>query len=264
MMAGRLQDRVALITGGGSGMGRAAAIRFAEEGAPVAVVDVIEEAARETAGLVEAAGGTALPLRADVTVEADVQRVVAATLDRFGRVDVLLANAGIEGPVTFIAEVSEDEWDRVMAVNVKGVFLAVKHCIPPMQRQGGGSIVITASNSGLVAFPNLAPYCASKGASLMFTKALAVDLAPHNIRVNAVCPGNVDTPMLRRAVSGWSGGAEETLKSLGRLASAREVANLMLFLASDEAAHMTGSAVVIDYGETASPGPVWPSPRYYT
>ena len=262
-MAGRLQDRVTLITGAGSGIGRAAALRFAREGAPLVVADVNEAGARETAALVEAAGGRALALWTDVTLESEVKAMVAATLERFGRLDVLVANAGIEGPPRPVTEISVEEWDRVMAVNARGLFLCAKHGIPPMKAQGGGSIVITASNCSVVAIPDLAAYCASKGAALSLTRALAVDHAPDNIRVNCVCPGSVDTPMKWRLASEWSDDPRAMMQSLGRITTPEEVANLMLFLASDEAAAITGAAMLIDYGETARPGPAWPNPNYF-
>jgi NAD(P)-dependent dehydrogenase (short-subunit alcohol dehydrogenase family) len=191
-----------------------------------------------------------------------VQAAVAATVERFGRLNVLLANAGITAALRHLADVTVEEWDRLMNINARGVFLAVKHAVPAMRQQGGGSIVITASNSGLVAYPNLAAYCASKGAVVMFTKAAALDLVVDNIRVNCVCPGNVNTPILRQSVEAWSDKPDEMMKTLGRVAEPHEIANLMLFLASDEAAHMTGAAVVIDYGETARTGPIYPSPLW--
>jgi NAD(P)-dependent dehydrogenase (short-subunit alcohol dehydrogenase family) len=262
-MAGRLQDRVTVITGAGSGIGRAAASRFAQEGALVAAVDLNEAEARETAARIESAGGIALPLRADVSLETDVQAMVAEVLERFGRLNVLVANAGIEGPPRPVTDVSVEEWDRVMAVNARGLFLCAKHCIPPMKALGGGSIVVTASNCSFTAIPDLAAYCASKGAALMLTRALAVDHAPDNIRTNCVCPGSVDTPMKWRLAAEWSDDPRAMMQGLGRLTSPEEVANLMLFLASDEAAAINGAAMLIDYGETARPGPVWPNPSYF-
>jgi NAD(P)-dependent dehydrogenase (short-subunit alcohol dehydrogenase family) len=260
-MVSRFQDRVALVTGGGSGIGRAAAVRLAQEGATVVVIGRRRDPLLETVALAEAAGAQALAIAADVTSEEDVRAAVAETLDRFDRLDVLVANAGIAGPIKPIDEVSLEEWEQTQAVNVRGVFLAVKHAAGPMKARGGGSIVISASNSGFVAYPTLATYCTSKGALVMFTRAVALDLVQHNIRVNSVCPGAVDTPMLDEILANW-GDPAELRPTFGRLCSPEETANVIAFLASDEAAHMVGSNVIVDYGETCRPGPIWPSPSF--
>jgi NAD(P)-dependent dehydrogenase (short-subunit alcohol dehydrogenase family) len=260
-MSERFQGKVALVTGGGSGIGRAAAIRLAHDGAAVVVVGRTRSTLTETVMQVEAAGGEALALAADVTCEGDVRAAVAETMDRFGRLDVLVANAGVGGPIKPIDEVSLDEWEETQAINVRGVFLSVKHCVGPMKSQGAGSIVVTASTGSLAAYPTLATYCTTKGAVLMLTKCAAMDLVSHNIRVNAVCPGNVETPMLDRTLRAW-GDAEELKRDMGRLCTPEEVASVIAFLASDDASYMTGATVMVDYGETCRPGPVWPSPGF--
>jgi len=246
-VAGRMEGRVTLITGGGSGIGRAAAVRFAREGAPVALLGRRAGPLREVAALVEAEGAPALVTPADVTREDDVRAAVAAVLERFGRLDVLVASAGSEGTLgQHLTEVSVEDWDRIMAVNVRGVFLSAKHAIPPMQRQGGGAIVVVASDSSFVATPRQVAYCTSKGAVLQFTRSLAVDLWGEHIRVNCVCPSAVDTPMLRRAV-----GDDLDQPGLEGIATADQVAAQILFLASDDAASMHGAALVADWGGMA-------------
>jgi len=189
-------------------------------------------------------------VRADVTREADVQTAVAATLERFGRLDILLACAGIALPLAKVTDLSVEDWDRVMAVNARGVFLSAKHCIPPMRAQGGGAIVIIASDSAYVAAPDMAPYCASKGAALMLTRALSVDHAADNIRVNCVSPSVVDTPMARAALGA---GPDDDLADFGlpEVHSAESVAEKLLFLASDESAGISGESLVIDFGGLA-------------
>jgi dihydroanticapsin dehydrogenase len=251
-MGVRLAGKVALVTGGGSGLGRATAVLFAEEGAAVGAFDIDAAGAQETARLIESAGGKALALTGDVTLEDDVKRAVERTAASLGNIDVLAACAGIEGPMGQITDTDVDSWDRVMAVNVKGVFLSAKHVIPGMKRGGGGTIVIIASDSSFVAGEGMAPYCASKGAVLMLTKALAVDHAADGIRVNCVCPSIADTPMVRREVGA---GPDDDLSNFGLagldINSPEDVARHMLFLASDESANMNGAAQIVDFGSLA-------------
>jgi dihydroanticapsin dehydrogenase len=228
-------------------MGRAAAIRFASEGAQIAVADISEPDASETADRIVSRGGEAVAVGVDVTSDEDVAAAVKATLARFGRIDVLLACAGVAAPFEPVTSLTVDEWEHVMSVNVRGVFLCAKHCIPPMQAQGGGSIVVIASDSSYVATPNQAVYCASKGAVLMFTRALAVDHADDNIRVNCVCPSVVDTPMVRRIF----GPGDLADHGLPQVHTAESIAEKLLFLASDESAGISGTSLVIDFGGLA-------------
>jgi NAD(P)-dependent dehydrogenase (short-subunit alcohol dehydrogenase family) len=245
----RMEGRVAFVSGAGSGMGRAAARHFAREGARVAVIDISQPGARETAAQIVRDGGQSLAVQADVTRESDVKAAVEETLERFERIDTLLACAGVPGPFERVTGVTVEAWDYVMAVNVRGVFLCAKHCIPAMQAQGGGSVVIIASDSSYVAAPNMTAYCASKGAVLMLTRALAVDHADDNIRVNCVCPSVVDTPMVRDAL----GAGDRDLSEFGlpQVHSADSIAEKLLFLASEESAGVNGTSLVVDFGGLA-------------
>ena len=166
------------------------------------------------------------------------------------------------GMVKLLPEMTEQEWDRIFNVNVKGGFFCSKYAIPQMKKQGGGVIVNTASNWGLIGYPHWPAYCATKGAVIMLTKALAIDHAPDNIRVNCVCPGNIDTPLLRAGIAA-EGSFEEATKTMGKIAKPEEVAYLALFLASDESSYITGAAMVVDNGESARGGPTWPSSLYF-
>lgn len=258
-MGGRLADKVAVITGAGSGIGRAAALRFASEGAAVAVLDLREDAAAETAALVEKDGGRAAPFGVDVADAASVDSAFRRAAAEFGRFDVLFNNAGIfsRGSVE-VAE--EDDWDRCMAVNVKGVFLCSRAALRDMDPPTGthASIVNTASVAGLAAVENVAAYCAAKGAVIALTRAMANDLAARRIRVNAICPGTVHTPLIESLIAVRGGGDYDrgmamTLEKypIGRLGTAEDIAHLALFLASDESSFMTGSIVTADGGMTS-------------
>jgi NAD(P)-dependent dehydrogenase (short-subunit alcohol dehydrogenase family) len=266
----RFSDDVCVVTGAGSGIGHTVARRFAAEGARVGCVDIDAGAAEATAGEITAAGGAARAYRCDVSHSDDVEETFARIEADFGGpLSIVHANAGIEGPIAPFWEVSPEDWDRVFAVNVRGPFLCAKHAVPSMRRRGSGSIVITGSNSSFIAFPGWAAYTASKGAVLMLAKSLAIDLAPDNIRVNAVCPGPTDTAMFRRghpSVDAEATGtaAEEPPNVDGRLGTTDEIANVVLFAASAEASAMTASALVADYGNTARGGPTWPSEHYWT
>jgi NAD(P)-dependent dehydrogenase (short-subunit alcohol dehydrogenase family) len=259
-MAKRLEGKVILITGAGSGIGRAVARVYAREGAKVVVADIVDVNGAETVRMIKDERGDALFVHADVSRPSDAEAMIKATVERFGRIDVLHNNAGI-GLIKKVTETTEEEWDRVMDVNLKGVFLGSKYGIKQMQMQGGGSIINTASNYGLVGAPNWAAYCASKGGVVLLTKAMAVDHAPDNIRVNCICPGSIDAPMTWLDLA-RSKDPEMARKLMGRIAQPEEVAYLAVYLASDESKFCTGASFVIDNGETARVGPTWPSQNY--
>lgn len=258
-MSGRLTGRTAVITGGGSGIGRAAALRFSAEGAAIAVLDLRLDAAAETAALVEKAGGRAVAFEADVSNAAAVDAAIDGAAAELGPLDVLFNNAGIfsRGSVA-IAE--EDDWDRCFAVNVKGVFLCSRAALRHMRPADGAtaSIVNTASVAGLVAVENVAAYCAAKGAVVALTRSMANDLAPLRVRVNAICPGTVLTPLIESLVAIRGGGDYDrgmamTLEKypIGRLGKVEDIANLALYLASEEASFVTGSIMTADGGMTS-------------
>ena len=258
----RLQDKVAIITGSGSGIGKATALLFGREGAKVMSADLMADTAQATAGEIKDAGGQADSLQADVSVAADVERMINTTVERFGRLDILVNNAGIE-VIMPIVQVPEEMWDRLIDVNLKGVFLGCKYAIPQMIKQGGGAIVNTASIAGLRGFATFGTYSASKGGVVLLTKTLAVEYARFNIRINCVCPGIIRTPMLERGLMAVPNPEEflertEQAHPLGRLGEPEEVARGMLFLASDEASFITGVPLPIDGGIYAGPAPELP------
>jgi 3-oxoacyl-[acyl-carrier protein] reductase len=242
----RLREKVAVVTGGGSGFGAAICRRFVEEGAKVVLVDCHREGgvdiARETG---------AIFVEADVASEADARRMIATAVERFGRLDILVNNAGAPQAPTPVTDIDERDFDRLMAVNAKAIALAAKHAVPILRRQGGGVILNTVSVAAIRPRPNLAAYNASKGAALVLSKSLAIELAPDRIRVNAVCPGPGDTPMLATFVGGESEAHRAAfLQSipLGRLCAPGDVASTMVFLASDEASFITGAVIEVDGG----------------
>lgn len=258
----RLQGKVAIVTGAASGIGRATAVLFGQEGARVMCADLNGEGARAAAEAVAAQGGEAAWTQVDVSREEDVQRMVQETVQRFGRLDILFNNAGVElaAPVT---QVPEERWDWLLDINLKGVYLGCKHAIPEMLKVGGGAIVNTASGAGLMGIAGLSTYCASKGGVVLLTKSLAVEWAAQGIRVNAVCPGVIRTPMVERGLRALGGTAdpEEAWRRLGlvhpigRVGQPEEVARAVLFLASDEASFITGVALPVDGGWAAGPTP---------
>lgn len=250
-----LEGKVAIITGAASGIGRATAILFAREGAAVAIADLNDVTGREVALEIQAAGGRAFFECADVSAAADCRRIVERTRAEFGALHVLFNNAGIIRRAS-VLETSESDWDRVMAVNVKSIFLVSKAAIPLMLESGGGSIVNTASGWGIRAGERAAVYCASKGAVVLLTKAMALDHGPQKIRVNCVCPGDTDTAMLRSEAQQLGAPeklflAEAARRPLGRVGKPEEIAEAVLYLASDASAFVTGTALVVDGGGLA-------------
>ena len=252
----RLNDKVSIITGGASGMGRVAARMFAAEGARVVVVDVSAEAARSVADEVTAVGGQAIAVVADVSKEADAKRMVDETIAAYGRVDILYNNAGIMPEADHsVIDTSVEDWDRVMAVNVRGVFLGCKYAIPKMVEQGSGSIINISSFVALMGCSNPQDaYTASKGAVLALTKSLAVQFAPKGVRTNAICPGPVETPLLMD----WLVKDEEAKRirlarnPTGRFGKPEEIVHMAIYLASDESRWTNGAAMVVDGGITVN------------
>lgn len=249
----KLRDKVAVITGAGSGIGRATALLFAAEGAKVVVADYSVEGGKETVKLIKEKGGEAIFVATDVSKVADVQKMIKTAIDKYGRLDILYNNAGIEGPLGPTENVSEADWDRVLSVNLKGVFLGSKYAIPQMLKQGGGVIINTASIAGLVGVANMPAYCASKGGIVLLTKTMALEYVKKNIRVNCICPGAVKTPMLDR-FTGSQPEAEKLIREsepMGRWSEPEEIAQAALYLASDQSSFVTGTALVVDGGWTA-------------
>lgn len=246
-------DTVALVTGAGSGIGRAVALRLARDGARVACADVDEKAATRVADEILDAKGAAVAVAADVSLDADARRMVARAVDEWGRLDVAVNNAGVEGAQASVHEYPEAEWDRVIAVNLKGVWLGMRHEIPAMLANGGGAVVNVASVLGLVGFPGASAYAAAKHGVIGLTKSAALEYAKHGVRVNAVCPGFVETPMVTRVVDAREGLRPRIVGThpIGRFGKPEEVADAIAFLASDAAAFVTGAALPVDGGVTA-------------
>lgn len=248
----RLRNKICIITGGGSGIGKAACLLFAREGATVVVAD---KAAKAAADVAADAGNGAIACEVDVSDSRSVQRMIASTVGRFGRLDVLLNNAGYGIPGS-VLETDEDDWSKLMAVNVNGVFFGSKYAIKEMKARGGGVIVNTASVVAAVGIHDRAAYCASKGAVAALTRAMALDHVADNIRVNAIAPGTIDSPYFQDMFAKSPRAAElrrelESRQAMNRLGQPEEIANGMLFLASDESSFMTGAILTIDGGMTA-------------
>lgn len=262
MSAGRLEGKVAIVTGAGQGIGEAAVHRMAQEGARVVVSDINEESGEAVAGAVRDAGGEAVFVAADVASLDDVRALMSATAEAYGRLDVLHNNAGVhETNYTAEAqshELDEEVWDTVVGINLKGVWMCSKHAVPLMSESGGGSIVNAASIGGMVGYPMSAAYGASKAGVIQLSRVMALELAPRNIRVNSYAPGNTDTPMVQKYFSSGTPEHQAMIKQqligthlIPRMGRPEEVANLVLFFASDESSMITGANITIDMGTTA-------------
>jgi len=251
----KLAGKVALITGGTSGIGSATAVRFAAEGAKVAITGRNAERGEQVVRDIEASGGEALFLRADVRSAADCRQAVERTLQRFGRIDVLFNNAGVFHPKS-VPDCSEEEWDETIDSSLKGAFLMSKYVLPSMIERRSGSIIHTSSGWGIQGGDKAAAYCAAKGGLIVMAKAMAIDHGPQGIRVNCVCPGDVMTPMLpddaaKRGMPWDAYAAGAARRPLGRIGTAEEIAAAVLYLASDESSFVTGTALVVDGGGVA-------------
>jgi len=251
----RLAGKVAIITGAGVGIGRSTALLFAKEGAKVVVADYDSERGVETVGIIREDGGEATFIQVDVSKAADIERMVRTTVETYGKLDILVNNAGIYTQADAV-EMTEEDWDRILDVNLKGVFLCSKYCIPEIIKGGGGSIVNIGSEAGIVGIKNQVAYNVSKSGIIALTKSTAIDFAAHNIRVNCVCPGTTETPLVKAALErapdpAAARRALEEVRPANRLGRPEEIAAGILYLASDESPYATGSILSIDGGYTA-------------
>jgi NAD(P)-dependent dehydrogenase (short-subunit alcohol dehydrogenase family) len=256
MANGRLQNKVAIITGAGSGQGRSAALLFAREGAKIVASDWNAQSGEQTAAQVREGGGAAIHVGADVSSAADVQQLIGAVLESYGRIDVLYNNAGVGYSSSLsmrdILKTPEEDWDRVIAINLKSVFLTCKYAIPEMLKTGGGSIINTSSIAALIGGEDAHAYAAAKGGMISLSRALAVKFGPKGVRVNCICPGVIDTPMVEPVV----GPLKDTSRPfrfspIQRLGTPEDIAHCALYLASEESSFVTGAVFVIDGGVTA-------------
>ena len=251
----RLKGKVAIITGAGSGLGRATATLFAKEGAKVVVAANSEKDGEQTVKAIKEAGGDAILVRVDVTKASDLEKAVKAAMDKYGKLDIMFNNAGTPGPGKMIADITEEEWNRVLSVNLTGVFLGTKYAIPEMLKGGGGVIINTSSVAGVSPRRYTGAYSAAKAAVIQLTRITALEYARKNIRVNCILPGPIDTPFFSKI----AGGDPEKIAifkemvrnevPLGRFAQPEEIARVALFLASDEASYITGAAFAVDGGQ---------------
>jgi NAD(P)-dependent dehydrogenase (short-subunit alcohol dehydrogenase family) len=252
-MARQFESEVSLVTGGASGIGRAAALAFAREGAKVVVADVQAEGGEETVRMIRETGGQATFVKTDVSKAAEVEMLVKKAVDTYGRLDFAFNNAGTEGTMAPTADCTEDNWDRTISINLKGIWLCMKHEIPQMLKQGSGAIVNMASVAGLVGFRGLPAYCASKGGVVQLTRTAALEYAKAGIRVNVVCPGVIRTPMVERLLSGRPEAEEGfiAMEPVGRMGKPEEVAEAVVWLCSDAASFVTGHPMTVDGGLVA-------------
>ncbi|MEX1254076.1 MAG: glucose 1-dehydrogenase [Dehalococcoidia bacterium] len=251
---GKLDGKVAIVTGAASGIGRAASLLFGAEGAKVVAADWSESQGKEVTEAIGKAGGEAVFVKTDVSSPDDVQRMIDTAVERFGGLDVIFNNAGVEGETAPTADCTLDNWERVININLKGVFLGMKYAIPVLLQRGGGSIINNASVAGLVGFQGIPAYAASKGGVVQLSKTAALEYGQQGIRVNAICPGVILTPMVER----FTGGSEERtaqmvgMEPIGRMGKPEEVAQLALFLASDDSSFCTGAPFIVDGGFVAA------------
>ena len=252
----RLKNKVAIITGAGSGQGRAAALIFSTQGARIAVSDWKPELGEKTVTLVKKAGGEAIFIRTDVSESADVQNLVRTTVSTYGRIDILYNNAGVgfSSPLSMsdVIDTPEADWDRVIAINLRSMYLTAKYGIPEMIKSGGGSIINTASIAALIGSEAAHAYTAAKGGMVALSRALAVEFGPKNIRVNCICPGAIDTPMIAPVIDPLKKTGRPFMASpIRRLGTPEDIANCALYLASDESSFVTGATLVVDGGYVA-------------
>ena len=262
-MAGQFDGKVALVTGGGSGIGHTTALTFASQGAKVAVADIAPKGGEATVAMIKELGGDAMFVQTDVTQAVEVEAMVQHTASRYGRLDFAFNNAGIDGDFATIESHTEENFDRVIGINLKGVWLGLKYQIPQMLEQGGGVIINTASTAGLIGYRTMGVYVASKHGVIGMTKSAALEYANKNIRILAVCPGAIRTPMIDEFVGGNAEveAAMNGMQPLGRMGKPEEIANVVTWLCSDAASFMTGAAIPVEGGTVAQSGFFPPVPE---